>query len=185
MVRIHSRTVYHAPIKVAQTPDGAYAPSRVHDISPGGLCWETDDAAPGQRPTDDAAPGQRPTGCSGGAESPVFILTTRYQPGSFGLNAYRSYVAVVKWSKPAEKGPRGRFRAGAQIVSRSHGVFEDLHKTCDLCGALHPRTHLAQSAGAFLVCRACAKHLEGLSGDVLASIQRFASDHHLSRGNAP
>ncbi len=154
MARTYPRTIERTPIKVACDPNGAYAPSRMRDFSPAGLCWETDQAVR--------------------LQSPAFILAPSYQPGSFGLNAYRSYVAVVKWCRPAENASVP-LRVGAQIISRSHGRFEDLLQACDLCGTLYPQERLERQPAGFTVCRACVAHLDGLSEDVLACLQRFAA----------
>ncbi len=156
--RSDTRTVHQAPIQCALLNSARFEPTRTYDYSADGLCYEV---------TSKLAP-----------EAEVCILMDNYAPDRSGPEAYRSYVARIRWIHLLSINGRDRYAAGAQIVARSHDILtseEQLPKIrCDLCGRIEPR-HRIQSTGTGVdLCQKCMKHFSNIpSQKIRQCVERF------------
>ncbi len=156
--RSDTRTAHQAPIQYALLNSARFEPTRTYDYSADGLCYEA---------TSKLEP-----------EAEVCILMDNYAPDRSGPEAYRSYVARIRWIHLLSKNGRDRYAAGAQIVARSHDILtseEQLPKIrCDLCGRIEPR-HRIQSTGTGVdLCRKCMKHFSNIpSQKIRQCVERF------------
>jgi ribosomal protein L37AE/L43A len=156
--RSHIRTTHKAPIQYALLNSAQFEPTRTYDYSANGLCYEV---------TRELAP-----------ETEVCILMDNYAPDHSGPEAYRSYVALVRWVHLLSKNGTNRYAVGAQIVARSHDILTSEEQLpqyqCDLCGKTEPK-HRIQTAGAGVdLCRRCLKHFSHIpSTKIRQCVERF------------
>jgi hypothetical protein len=156
--RSHPRTAYRAPIQYALLNSKQFEPARTHDYSAEGLCYEV------------------PRKLEPNTE--VCIVMQNYTPGNTGPEAYRSYVARIRWINPLSKNGGEHYAAGAQIVARSHEVLSteaQLPKMrCDLCSNFELK-HRIQSTGTGVdLCQQCMKHFSSIpSQKIRECVERF------------
>jgi len=145
--RSHTRTTHQVPIQYALLNSAQFEPARTCDYSSDGLCYEV------SRKLE--------------PETEVCILMDNYAPDRSGPEAYRSYVARIRWIHLLSKNGQDRYAAGAQIVARSHDILtseEQLQKK-----------HRIQSTGTGVdLCRKCMKHFSNIpSQKIRQCVERF------------
>jgi hypothetical protein len=158
--RVYPRGHYEAPILYARVGSDSYYDSRMYNFSEGGMYFEP------ERPL---AP-----------ESDLSIIMVNYDPGTFGPEAYKSYIAKTRWCTEVTRAERHRFGVGAKFLSKSHEIpVADLCKMrvhCDLCGKLCGSGEIKQTEDYFNLCRHCLKHMNAMpDGSIKESIHRFLS----------
>ena len=156
--RSHTRTAHQAPIQYALLNSAQFEPTRTYDYSAGGLCYEVNSKLE--------------------PEAEVCILMDNYAPDRSGPEAYRSYVARIRWIHLLSKNGRDRYAAGAQIVARSHDILtseEQLPKIqCDLCGRIEPRHRIQSTETGVDLCQKCMKHFSNIpSQKIRQCVERF------------
>jgi hypothetical protein len=111
-------------------------------------------------------------------ETDVAIMMINYNPGTYGPEAYKSYIAQVKWSKDISENGSPKHGFGVEFLSKSHEVCEILVPenvtSCDLCGKLIPSEDNYYLDDMIVVCPNCNKHLSALpDGQIKECIKRF------------
>lgn len=157
--RTFPRIHYETPIRFAPFADAdKYQDSRIYNFSKGGLYFE---------PSQPISP-----------DSDIVIVMRNYSPGTYGPEAYQSYIARIRWCREILTDQELRYGAGVQLLKRSHEILgadiEIVHQACDLCGTLllSPEVHLTEDN--ICLCENCHKHLNTLpSGIIKQSINRF------------
>ncbi len=162
--RIYPREHYEAPIVYAQVGCDSYYDSRMYNFSEGGMYFEP------ERPL---AP-----------ESDLSIIMVNYAPGTFGPEAYKSYIARIRWCREVTGTKRHRFGVGVEFLAKSHEIpIADAYKIqiyCDLCGKLCGSGEIIQTVDYFNLCRQCLKHMNAMpDGIIKESIHRFLSGNVL------
>jgi len=152
--RIHQE----ASIKYAEHDTDQYSDSIIYNYSKYGLYFEPDQKLQ--------------------PESDVSIIMVNYARGAYGAEAYRSYLARVKWCKPIPEAGYSRYGVGVQIMEKSHDLrcneMIGLNQACDMCGAVVPSESLNYMAAQISLCSHCDKHLEAFpNGIIKDNIQRF------------
>lgn len=156
--RSHPREDIQVPIQYALLNTDNFEPAYTFDYSPEGMSYET------RQKLD--------------PDTEVCIVMDNYAPGQNGPEAYRSYVARIRWIHPRSSNGSKRYVAGAKIMARSHIVLateENLPSlSCDLCGDLKPIHRIDQTtAGAHLCCN-CLKHFSNISSKKIRQcVERF------------
>jgi hypothetical protein len=111
-------------------------------------------------------------------DTDVCIVMQNYTPGQAGLEAYRSYVARIRWINLLSKNGSEHYAAGAQIVARSHDILSTEKQipkiACDLCGCLEPMHKVNQAVSGVFLCQRCLKHFSNIpSGKIRQCVERF------------
>lgn len=156
--RSHPREAYQAPIQFALLNSADFEPATTFNYSPEGLCYEV------PRNLD--------------PDTEVCILMENYAPGQTGPEAYRSYVARIRWIHLLSRNGSERYAAGAQIVARSHDVLTSEKQLptfrCDLCGKLEPRHRLLSTDSGLDLCQRCMKHFSNIPSEkIRLCVERF------------
>jgi hypothetical protein len=156
--RVHPRKTYHLPIEYALLNSDRFEQAHTYDYSAEGLCYES----PSKIEPD----------------TEVCIVMQNYTPGRSGPEAYRSYVARIKWINPISNNGGNRYAAGAQIVARSHEVLSTEEKlprvACDLCDSLEPLNRIRQISEGVYLCRQCLKHFNRIPSEKIRQcVERF------------
>lgn len=156
--RAYQRLASQASFQYAPLNSEQFHPTRAHDFSAGGVCFET--LEPLEPGTD------------------ICLVMETYHPEHTGLEAYRSYVASVRWTQLYAKNGSTHYLTGTRFVTRSHEVITTEnqlpHQPCDLCGDMLPLNKLETTAGGAHLCRYCLKHYSKLpAGKVRQSIERY------------
>ena len=156
--RAFRRSHYEAPIKYLNGDPDYYYKCRMFNFSEGGLYFE---------PLHSFAP-----------EAQVTIVMDNHSPGSYGPEAYRSYLGSVRWCQELSHADPQRFAIGVEFLEKSHsirGLDVDEHDyTCDLCGKLTSAASICRLDGSACLCPQCFKHWERIpEGLVKKSIERF------------
>jgi len=130
----------------------------MYNYSAGGLCYEAD------QPLE--------------PEAEVCIVMDNYTPGRVGPEAYRSYVARIRWIQPLNEARHERYAAGAQIMARSHEILaadsDEPRHICDLCGVLMPVRQIECNEGNVQLCPQCNKHYHCTpEGKIRKCLDRF------------
>ncbi len=158
IARSFKRTVHQVPIQYALLDSDKFHPARTYNFSPDGLCYET------RQPLN---PG-----------TDVCILMENYSPGLPGPEAYRSYVASIRWIQTLSNNGIESYAAGARFVARSHDIItaekQLPHHPCDLCGAMKPLNKMDSTQNGAQLCTHCIKHFRGISsGKIRECLERF------------
>ncbi len=156
--RSHIRTAYQAPIQYAILNSAQFEPGRTYDYSAEGLCYEVHHKLE--------------------PETEVCILMDNYAPDRTGPEAYRSYVARIRWIHLLSQNGSDRYAAGAQIVARSHDVLTSEEQLpnyrCDLCSKAVPRHRVQSTATGVDLCCKCMKHFSNIpSRKIRQCVERF------------
>ena len=156
--RSHIRTAHQAPIQYALLNSAQFEPTRTYDYSADGLCYEV-------------ARMLEP-------ETEVCILMDNYAPDRSGPEAYRSYVARIRWIHLLSKNEKNRYAAGAQIVARSHDILTSEAQLpkyrCELCGKIEPIHRIQSTETGVDLCRRCMKHFSNIpSQKIRQCVERF------------
>jgi hypothetical protein len=156
--RAYQRLASRAPFQYAPLNSEQFHPTRAHDFSAGGVCFETHE--PLEPGTD------------------ICMVMEAYHPGFAGLEAYRSYVASVRWTQLLSKNGSECYLVGGRFIARSHEVITTETQLpcqlCDLCGTLLPLNKLESTRGGAHLCCHCRKHFDKLpSGKIRQSIERY------------
>lgn len=156
--RAYPRTAYKAPIKYTVLNARQFHTTRMFNFSPGGLCYETHQEL-------------KP-------EAEVCIVMQNYSPDRFGPEAYKSYVARIRWIRPISQNGSTRYAAGVQFVARSHEVLDVEAQTprhvCDLCGVLMPIDQIMKTEQGSQLCGACYRHICNMpNGKLRQCVERF------------
>ena len=156
--RSSPRETLDVPIQYAPLNTEQFESAHTYDFSADGICYES--------------------GRKLEPETEVCIVMENYEPQSNGLEAYRSYVARIRWIHLLSKNGSSRYAAGAQIVARSHEIIcseDKLPQTaCDLCGMLTPAHRLCQTDAGISLCRLCSKHLGSIPSEKIRQcVERF------------
>ena len=156
--RSSRRHYYNAPIKYAQIGTNDYADSRMYNYSMKGLYFEH--GLPLQTGMD------------------VGIVMLNYTPGSYGPEAYKFYIARIRWCTEVGNGASLIFGTGVEFLSKSHEIHEygkrPVRYTCDLCGKLINSVNLHQSKEYVNLCPDCFKHLNSIPNSALReTVERF------------
>jgi len=156
--RASQRTPHQVPIRYALLDSDRFHATRTYDFSTNGLCYET------RRPID---PGTH-----------VCIVMEHYDPQRTGLEAFRSYVAAVRWNQLISRNGTERYATGARFVTRSHDLITaqnqlPLH-VCDLCGAQRSLNQLAPTQAGAHLCAQCLKHYHSIpAGKIRQCVERY------------
>ncbi|MEJ2154169.1 MAG: hypothetical protein P8X96_02445 [Desulfobacteraceae bacterium] len=156
--RAHVRKAHEAPIQYALLNSAQFESTRTYDYSADGLCYET---------THKLEP-----------ETEVCILMENYAPNRSGPEAYRSYVARIRWIHLLSKNGKDRYAAGAQIIERSHDILTSEAQLpqirCDLCGKTEPRHRIQTTGTGADLCQRCMKHFSNIpSTKIRQCVERF------------
>lgn len=156
--RSHPRTTYETSIQYALLNTEQFEPTHTFDYSPEGFCYE-------------ASRELEP-------ETEVCIVMNNYTPEGKGPEAYRSYVARIRWIHLFSNNGSKRYAAGAQILARSHDVLATDAQlplmTCDLCGCMEPRHRVHTTETYICLCRQCMKHFSGIPSEKIRQcVERF------------
>jgi hypothetical protein len=157
-LRSHPRKAYHLPIEYALLDSERFEPAHTYDYSAEGFCYEL----PRKIEPD----------------TEVCIVMQNYTPGDSGPEAYRSYVARIKWINQIPNNGNERYAAGAQIVARSHEVLSAKallpRVVCDLCDRLEPLNKIRQINEGVYLCRQCLKHFSRIPSEKIRQcVERF------------
>jgi hypothetical protein len=156
--RAYQRIASQAPFQYAPLDSEKFRPTRACDFSAGGVCFE---------PCEPLEPG-----------TDICIIMETYQPELTGLEAYRSYVASIRWTHlPSESGSE-RYLTGGRFVARSHELITTENQLprqlCDLCGAMLTLNKLDTTRCGAQLCRHCMEHFVNLPcGKIRQSIERY------------
>jgi hypothetical protein len=156
--RAYQRLASKAPFQYAPLDSSQFQPTRACDFSAGGVCFESHEAL---KPGTD-----------------ICIVMEAYQPEIDGLEAFRSYVASIRWTHLLSKNGSERYLVGSRFVARSHEVITNENQLprqlCDLCGSRLPLNKLETTPGGAHLCRYCQKHYNKLpNGKIRQSIERY------------
>ncbi|MEJ2638670.1 MAG: hypothetical protein P8010_03760 [Desulfosarcinaceae bacterium] len=156
--RAYQRLATQAPFQYAPLNSEQFHPTRACDFSTGGVCFETHE--PLEPGTD------------------ICMVMEAYNPEFAGLEAFRSYVASIRWTHLLSKNGSERYLAGGRFVTRSHEVITTENQLprqlCDLCGAMLPLNRLETTSSGAQLCRQCMKHYNKLpAGKIRQSIERY------------
>jgi len=156
--RVYPRGHYEAPILYARVGSDSYYDSKMYNFSEGGVYFEP------ERPL---APG-----------SDLSIIMVNHAAGTFGPEAYKSYIARIRWCRAVTAAESHRFGVGAEFLAKSHeipvvdGYRIQIH--CDLCGKLAGSGEITQTVDYCRLCRHCLKHVNAIpDGIIKESIHRF------------
>ena len=139
--RVFPRKHYKASIKYLNGDPNYYYRCRMFNFSGGGLYFE---------PLHSFTP-----------DSQVTIVMDNHSPGTYGPEAYRSYLAKVRWCRELSDDDPRRFATGVEFLEKSHSirgldVVEDDY-TCDLCGKLTSAASICRLDGSGCLCPQCFK----------------------------
>jgi hypothetical protein len=156
--RAYNRTIYKAPIQYTVIDAKKYHNTRMFNFSPGGLCYETEQELE--------------------PESSVCIVMQNYSPDRFGPEAFRSYIARIRWIRPISQNGSTRYATGVQFVARSHEILDaqaqGARHVCDLCGVLMPIAHIVKIDQGCQVCKPCNRHICNIPpGKIRECVVRF------------
>ena len=156
--RAFRRNHYEAPIKYLNGDPNYYYKCRMFNFSEGGLYFE---------PMHSFSP-----------ESQVTIVMANHSPGTYGPEAYRSYLARIRWCRELSHDDTSRFAVGVEFQEKSHGLSgvdaDDHDYPCDLCGGLTSAASICRLDGSACLCPQCFKHWNGIpEGIIKNSIHRF------------
>jgi hypothetical protein len=152
------RTHYEAPIQYGRTNADGFLDARMFNFSKGGLYFE---------PSQPLSP-----------NSDIYIVMRNYSPGTYGPEAYKSYIARIKWCDQIVKTEGRIYGAGVQFLERSHELLgsetQAVRIACDLCGTLIPSSEVCQTEDTVYLCSSCYKHLTSIpEGKLRETIHRF------------
>ena len=113
--------------------------------------------------------------------APEFDLSTimlNYAPGTFGPEAYKSYIARIRWYGEGTEMEKHRFGVGAEFLAKSHEIpvadDHEMKSSCDLCGELCGSGEITQTLDYCSLCGHCLKHMNAMpDGMGKESIHRF------------
>lgn len=156
--RADIRTARQVPIKYALLDSDRFHPTRTHDFSSGGLCYETHEQL---KPGTD-----------------VCIVMENYDPHQSGPEGFRSYVASIRWTHLLSANGSQRYAAGARFITCSHDLITTEnqlpHHICDLCGASMPVNKLEMTGAGAQLCFHCKKHFQKIpSAKIRRCLERF------------
>jgi hypothetical protein len=156
--RSYQRTASQAPFQYALLDTEQFHPTRAYDFSAGGVCFET---------REPLKPG-----------TDICIVMEAYHPEQSGLEAFRSYVASIRWAHLLSKNGSARYVAGARFVARSHEIITTENQLprhlCDLCGDMLTLNKLEMTHGGAQLCPHCLKHFNNIpTGKIRQCVERF------------
>jgi hypothetical protein len=156
--RSYQRIANQAPFQYALLNTEEFHPTRAHDFSAGGVCFE---------PHELLQPG-----------TDICIVMEAYPPELAGLEAYRSYVASIRWTHLLSKNGTESYMAGARFVIRSHEIITAENQLpcqlCDLCGDTLTLNKLEMTSDGAHLCHHCLKHFKKIPpGKIRQCIERF------------
>lgn len=156
--RTFSRTQYEAPIKYLDVNPNYIYMTRMHSFSDGGLYFESFQSLM--------------------PDLQINIIMTNYSPESNGPEAYRSYLAKIRWCNKLPQMDKPRYGVGVEFLEKSHarlGVEDnESHTACDLCETATVTELVCRIDDYICLCPACFNQLEMIpAGIVKTSIMRF------------
>jgi len=156
--RSSHRNHYESPIRYANINTDLYSDARMYNYSKDGMYFE---------PSRPLVP-----------ESEIYIVMVNYSPGTNGPEAYKSYIARIRWCRELQKKDALRYGVGVQFLDRSHEIYgldiEDTQYSCDLCGQLTPSNKIHKTEDYIYLCPDCLKYLNVVpGGKIKDSIERF------------
>ncbi len=162
--RVHPRIRYEVPIRHAPVDTPDYLDGRTGDFSRGGLSI----VSPGPFiPKTD-----------------IHIVMGNHTPGTYGPEAYKSYVARVCWHRESINGGGSLFQAGVEFMKRlqvDHILpTQSEPVSCHLCGSLFPEEEIRWIEDGCRLCIHCHKHYLSIpAGAVRDCIQRYLTGNVL------
>lgn len=158
--RTFPRIRHEAKIMYAPADSDAYRESRMYDFSQGGMYFEGMEALP--------------------PFSDVQIRMKEYTPGGYGPEAFRWYLANIRWRRELNGNGAFRYGFGVRFVKKSHaamGMDAPMGaQPCDLCGELGPPPQIRIHSDSTTFCGSCDKHLGALPDGFLKDcIHRFVA----------
>ena len=156
--RLYPRVHYEAPIMFKMLSANDFTEAKMFNFSKGGLYFES--LNPIMPKTD------------------VAIMMINYSPGTYGPEAYKSYIAQIKWSKDVSENGSPKHGFGVEFLSKSHEICEILVtesvSSCELCGKVIPSKEICSMEDMICICPNCNKHLTALpDGQIKECIKRF------------
>ena len=109
----------------------------------------------------------------------IRIVMINYTPGSYGPEAYKGYMAKIRWCRESfDSTDEEKFGVGVQFLAKSHTEFEKNANTanflCDLCGDRTTIEFMHRTNELDYLCDDCHKHLKSFpEGRIKESIKRF------------
>jgi len=156
--RASSRNVYEAPIIYATPNKNDYDGARMHNSSIAGMYFESDrDLKPGVD---------------------ICIKMVNYLPDSYGPEAYRAYLANVRWCKKIVNSDTSYYGIGAQYLIKSlvdHNITTWGKETsCALCDNNIPLGQIHETDHCVYLCPDCFKYLQAIpEGFLKESVTNF------------
>lgn len=156
--RSHPRTAHQVPIQYALLNTQQFENSHTLDYSTDGFCYEI------RRKLE--------------PETEVCVIVDNYSPDHGGIEAYRSYVARIRWIHLLSQNGSNCYAAGAQIVARSHDVLTTEAQlprlACDMCANMEPVHRIHDTGAGVCLCRQCLKHFSNIPSEKIRKcVERF------------
>ena len=120
--------------------------------------------------------------------SDIHIVMINYSPGTYGPEAYKSYVGRIRWRKGIGSRDVLRYGLGVELVEKchdAHGITtaREIKYSCNLCGELilseetgPMEREISDNPNAVHLCPNCSKHFSAFpDGQIKSSIERFLS----------
>ena len=152
------RKPYEAPIQYLYMQQDRYYNSRMYNFSEGGLYFDS------LQPLE--------------PNSKINIIMPNYSPETDGPEAYRSYLAVIRWCQKISEEKSSQFGVGVKILERSHerttNIEPQQRQTCDLCDKLLLMASVCRIDGSICVCPDCFDRLDDMpEGNIKSGIKRI------------
>ena len=109
----------------------------------------------------------------------IRIVMINYTPGSYGPEAYKGYMAKIRWCRESpDSTDEEKFGIGVQFLEKSHTEFGKeasiASYMCDLCGNITTLECIHRTDELDYLCGDCHKHLKSFpEGRIKESIKRF------------
>lgn len=162
--RAHTRNFCEADVRYAPADGNGFTESRAYNFSRGGMYLES----PNWFPTN----------------STLRIIMKDYDPGTTGPEAFRSYVANVRWHQELQRNDAPVYGLGVQFLEQHHAALEEPIPvewvTCDVCSNFAKRDDSRLTEDLVRICTDCCSELGCLpDGKLRDTLQRYLSGNIL------
>jgi hypothetical protein len=162
--RVHPRNFCETEVRYAPADENDFKESRAYNFSRGGMYLET----PNWFPTN----------------SNLRIVMKAYDPGTAGPEAYRSYVANVRWHRKLQRNDAPVYGIGVQFLEQHHAALEEPVQVewvaCDVCNNFVKRDESRLTEDRVRICQSCCSELGCLpDGKLRDTIERYLSGNIL------
>ncbi len=149
--RAFQRKQYEAPIRYATLRSRRFTDSIMYNFSANGIYFE---------PRAPIEP-----------DTTVRIQMVNYAPGAKGLEAYKSYVALIKWCQKLTSANGAKYGIGVQLVARSQDIAStdamEIQYYCDLCLLPTALTRISAVDECHYLCIDCLEHLSVIPDEAM------------------